>query len=578
MATTDIMGPARNRVDGRLKVTGAAKYSVEFDVPNCAYAWPVESNIAKGKILSIDAGAAEKAPGVLVVLTHRNIPKPKNAQASEERNSGKGIRNKHRLPLSDDEVHYAGQYVAIVVARTIEQARSASQLVRVHFAPEQPVLEMKNSSDAKKPDKNHGAPVQLSKGDLEAALKKDGIVRIEQTYVTPVETHNPIEMSGTIAVWEAEDKLTLYDATQFVKGVQSILSRAWNLPLENVRVICPFVGGAFGCKGAVWPHVLIAAMAAKAAGVPVKFHVPRKFMFTSAGHRPETRQRVSLAATSDGKLQAMEHVSGTSSATAGEYVESAGPRSTGIMYNSPVIRVEETVYPLNMGTPTFMRAPGECPGTYALECALDELAYALKMDPVALRLVNHADNHPLKNLPFSAKHLKECYSVGAERFGWSKRNATPGSMRDNDLVVGWGMATATYPAHKMEAAAKVQLRNDGSATVQCAAHDLGTGAYTALTQISSVQLGIPFEKVTFKLGKSDYPFGPVAGGSNTTGTVGTAIHEVAQLLHHSLADLAVKDSQSPLYNLNADDIAMVAPGRIGLKDDTRKSDGFTDIM
>src|SRR4051812_2725899 len=579
MAATDIMGPARNRVDGRLKVTGAAKYSVEFDVPNCAYAWPVESNIAKGKILSIDSSAAEKAPGVLMVLTHRNIPKPKNAQASEERNSGSGIRNEHRLPLSDDEVHYGGQYVAIVVARTIEQARNASMLVRVHFAPEQPVLDMKNAGDAaKKPDKNHGAPVQLSKGDLEAALKKDGIVRIEQTYVTPVETHNPIEMSGTIAVWEAEDKLTLYDATQFVKGVQSILSRAWNLPLENVRVICPFVGGAFGCKGAVWPHVLIAAMAAKAANVPVKFHVPRKFMFTSAGHRPETRQRVALAATKDGKLQAMEHVSGTSSATAGEYVESAGPRSTGIMYNSPVIRVEETVYPLNMGTPTFMRAPGECPGTYALECALDELAYALKMDPVALRVVNHADNHPLKNLPFSAKHLKECYSVGAERFGWSKRNATPGSMRDNDLVVGWGMATATYPAHKMEAAAKVQLRNDGSATVQCAAHDLGTGAYTALTQISSEQLGIPFEKVTFELGKSDYPWGPVAGGSNTTGTVGTAIHEVAQLLHRTLAELAVKDSQSPLFNLKPDEISMVSPGRIGLKNDSTKSDGFTDIL
>src|SRR3954466_12090445 len=473
MAATDIMGPGLNRVDGRLKVTGAAKYSVEFDVPNCAYAWPVESNIAKGKILSIDSSAAEKAPGVLVVLTHRNIPKPKNAQASEERNSGKGIRNEHRLPLSDDEVHYAGQYVAIVVARTIEQARSASQLVRVHFAPEQPVLEMKNSSDAKKPDKNHGAPVQLSKGDLEAALKKDGFVRIEQTYQTPTETHNPIEMSGTIAVWEASDKLTLFDATQFVKGVQNILARAWDLPIENVRVISPFVGGAFGCKGAVWPHVLLAATAAKATGVPVKFHVPRKFMFTATGHRTPTRQRISLAATKDGKLQAIQHVSNTVTSPVGEYTESCGARSSGIMYASPAIRVEETVFPINVGTPTFMRAPGECPGTYALESAMDELAYALKMDPVALRLTNHADNHPLKNLPFSAKHLKECYSLGAERFGWSKRNPAPGSMHDGDMLVGWGMATATYPAHKMEAAAKVQLRGDGSVTVQCAAHDLG---------------------------------------------------------------------------------------------------------
>lgn len=573
------MGPARNRVDGRLKVTGGAKYAVEFGVPNCAYAWPVESNIAKGKILSIDTRAAEKSPGVLIVLTHRNIPKPKNAQAPDERNSGKGIRNEQRLPLSDDRVHYAGQYVAIVVARTIEQARSASLLVRVNYAPEKPVLDMQQAgSAAKKPEKNHGAPVQLSKGDLDPVLRTAGVVKVEQTYITPVETHNPIEMSGTIAVWESEDKLVLYDATQFVKGVQSILSRAWNLPVENVRVISPFVGGAFGCKGAVWPHVLIAAMAAKATGVPVKFHVPRKFMFTGAGHRPETRQWISLAATRDGKLQAMQHVTGTSTSTAGEYIESCGPRSTGVMYNSPVIRVEEKLYPVNVSTPTFMRAPGECPGTFALETALDELAYALKMDPVTLRVVNHADNHPMKNVPFSAKHLKECYTLGAEQFGWSKRNPEPRSTRDGESLVGWGMATATYPAHKSDAAAKVQLRADGSATVQCATHDLGTGAYTAFTQISSEQLGLPFEKVTFELGKSDYPWGPVAGGSNSTATVGTALHEVAELLHKTLAEIAVQDSKSPLYNLKSDEIFMVEPGRIGLKSDKAKSDGFIDIL
>src|SRR5438477_10169494 len=380
MATTNIMGPARNRVDGKLKVSGRATYSVEFVVPNCAYVWPVESNIAKGKILSIDATAAEKAPGVVKVLTHRNIPKPKNAKAPDERNSGKGIRNEQRLPLGDDEVHYAGQYVAVVVARTIEQARSASTLVRVSYAPEPPVLKMDDAA-GKKPDKNHGAPVQLAKGELSTALSHDNLIKVEQTYITPVETHNPIEMSGTIAVWEAEDRLTLYDATQFVKGVQSVLARAWNLPTENVRVISPFVGGAFGCKGAVWPHVFIAAMAAKAAGIPVKFHVRRKFMFTGTGHRPETRQWVSLAASKDGQLQAMQPVSGTSASTVGEYIESCGPRSTGVMYNSPVIRVQETVYPVNVATPTFMRAPGECPGTYALECAMDELAYALKMDP-----------------------------------------------------------------------------------------------------------------------------------------------------------------------------------------------------
>jgi xanthine dehydrogenase YagR molybdenum-binding subunit len=483
------------------------------------------------------------------------------------------------MPFADGEVHYAGQYVALAIAQTIEAARHAAQLVRVSYAPEEPLLTMEAAEHkAKKPEKNKDEHVQLKKGDVDAALRDPGLTKIEQTYITPTETHNPIEMSGTIAAWEGDDKLTLWDATQFVKGCQSVVARAWNLPTENVRVICPFVGGAFGCKGAVWPHVLAATMAAKAAGVPVKFHVRRQDMFTSTGHRTPTEQRIALAATRDGKLRAMRHVTDTLTSTVGQFTESCGARSTGIMYDSPAIRVEETVFPVNVSTPTFMRAPGECPGTYALECAMDELAYALKMDPVALRLANHADNHPIKNVPFSAKHLKECYQIGAEKFGWAKRNPQPRSMRDGDLLVGWGMATKTYPAHKMNAAAKVILRADGSATVQCATHDLGTGAYTAFTQISSEQLGIPFEKVTFELGKSDFPFGPVAGGSNSTATVGTALHEVAGMLHNALAQLAVKDSNSPLYNEKVEAISMVEPGRIGVKDAHAKTDSYTDIL
>jgi xanthine dehydrogenase YagR molybdenum-binding subunit len=573
------IGPARSRVDGRLKVTGAAKYSVEFEVPGCAYGWTVESNIAKGKITAIDTKAAQGAPGVLAVLTHLNTPKFKSAPKKEGGGGGSGIRNEERFPLNDDEVHYAGQYVALVVAKTIEQARHAASLVRVSYAPEEPLLTMEAAEHkAEKPKKNNDEYVQIKKGDVGAALKDASLVKIEQTYITPTETHNPIEMSGTIAVWEGDQKLTLYDATQFVKGVQNILAHAFGLELENVRIICPFVGGAFGCKGAVWMHVLLAAMGAKVAGVPVKMHVTRRNMFVGAGHRTPTRQTLSLAATRDGKLQAMRHVSETLTSTVGQFTESCGARSTGLMYESPAIRVEETVFPVNVSTPTFMRAPGECPGTYALECALDELAIALKIDPVALRLANHADNHPTKNVPFSAKHLKEAYQLGAEKFGWAKRNPEPRSMRNGDLLLGWGMATATYPAHKMSAAAKVQLRANNTATVQCATHDLGTGAYTAFTQISSEQLGLPFENITFELGKSDFPFGPVAGGSNSTGTVGTAIHEVAGLLHKALAELAVKDSKSPLFNLKPDDITMIAPGRIGLKADTAKSDAYADIL
>jgi xanthine dehydrogenase YagR molybdenum-binding subunit len=572
-----ILGPIRNRVDGRLKVTGGAKYSVEFELPKCAYGWPVESNIAKGQIIAIDTKEAEAAPGVLAVLTHLNAPKPKEPQAKHDK--GYGIRNEERLPLSDDRVHYAGQYVALAVATTVERACHAASLVHVNYAPEEPLLTMEAAEHkAEKPKTNNDEHVQLKKGDVEAALKDSSLIQIEQTYLTPTETHNPIEMSGTIAAWEGEDKLMLYDATQFVKGVQSVVARAYGLETENVRIVCPFVGGAFGCKGAVWPHVFLAAMGAKAAGVPVKVHVPRKSMFTGTGHRTPTRQTISLAATRDGILKAIQHVSETLTSTVGDFTESCGARSSGVLYESPSIKVEETVYPVNIATPTFMRAPGECPGTYALECAMDELAYALRMDPVSLRVANHADNHPTKGVPFSAKHLKEAYQLGAEKFGWAKRKPDPRSMHDGNLLVGWGMATATYPAHKMNAAAKVQLRANGTATVQCATHDLGTGAYTAFTQISSEQLGLPFEKVTFELGKSDFPFGPVAGGSNSTGTVGTAIHEVALLLHKALADLAVKDSKSPLFNLKTDEIAMVAPGRIGSKNDQAKSDAYVDIL
>jgi xanthine dehydrogenase YagR molybdenum-binding subunit len=430
---------------------------------------------------------------------------------------------------------------------------------------------------SKQPSKNHDENVQVKKGDVAAPFSDSSLVKIEETYVTPTETHNPIEMSGTIAAWDG-DKLTLWDATQFVKGVQSVMARAWGLPLENVRVINPFVGGAFGCKGAVWPHVIAATMAAKAAGVPVKFHVRRQDMFTSTGHRTPTQQTIALAAIRTGKLQAMQHVTDTLTSTVGQFTESCGARSTGVLYESPNVRIEETVYPVNVSTPTFMRAPGECPGTYALECAMDELAVALKMDPVALRMANHADHHPTKGVPFSAKHLKECYQLGAEKFGWVKRDPQPRSMRDGDLLLGWGMATKTYPAHKRDAAAKVILRADGSATVQCATHDLGTGAYTAFTQISSEQLGVPFEKIKFELGNSDYPFGPVAGGSNSTATVGTAIHEVAGLLHRALADLAVKDANSPLYEAKAEEITMLAPGRIGLRSNRTKSDSYIDVL
>lgn len=569
-------GKPIDRVDGRLKVTGAAKYPAEFRPSGAVHAFLVTSTIAKGTITAIDTGTAQKAPGVLAILTHLNAPKlaePPNDKDSE------GIRIEQRIPLADAKISYGGQYVAMVIADTFERARYAATLVKLTYATEKHALRKEDAPHtAKKPAKNFGEEIQVKKGDVDSALKNPAFIKIAQTYSTPAETHNPMECSATIAVWEAPDRLTIYDATQYVKGAQAIVAHAFGLKRENVRVVCPFVGGAFGCKGPVWPHTFLAAMAAKEVGRPVKLELTRQQMFTGTGHRPATLQAIALAASKDGKLQAIRHHNENPTSPVGEWIEMSAYGATSALYAAPAIEFGHTIYEVNIAQPSFMRAPGECPGTYALECAMDELAYALKIDPLQLRLINDSPNHPIKGVPWSTKHLRECYQVGAEKFGWQRRNPEPRSMKEGHLLVGWGLATATYPAHKWEADAHVQLSADGSAIVRCATHDLGTGAYTAFTQISADALGVPIEKVKFELGNSDYPMGPVAGGSNSTATVGSAIVDAAQKLHEKLAKLAVAHARSPLFKLDPAKIAMFDPGRLATQSDAKESDTFSDIM
>ncbi len=357
------VGPARDRVDGLDKVTGAATYAVEFDVPHCAYAWTVESTIAKGRVTAIDPRAALAAPGVLAVLTHENAPKLAKPNQNEAPPTRRGIRNEERNPLSDATVHYAGQYLAAVVAQSIEQARHAASLVRVNYATEGPVvLTLDAAGDsAERPAENNGEAVQIASGDVAPALTDPELVRIEQTYVTPTETHNPIEMSGTIAAWDGDRADGLRMQPSSSKACEHVVAASFGLKDDDVRVISPFVGGAFGCKGAVWPHVLLAAMAAKVARVPVKLHVPRQSMFTSTGHRTPTRQTMTFAASRDGKLRAMQHVTETHTSTVGTYVESCGARSTAMLYASPAIRIDETIHRADVGTPTFMRRRANAP-------------------------------------------------------------------------------------------------------------------------------------------------------------------------------------------------------------------------
>ncbi|MGN6626414.1 MAG: xanthine dehydrogenase family protein molybdopterin-binding subunit, partial [Tepidisphaeraceae bacterium] len=455
------IGTPIDRVDGRLKVTGRATYAAEAPIQGVAHAVLVSSVIARGKIKSIDTTLARQQAGVLRVVTPKNvagISEPKKGDPQ----SGGGLREEERLPLDDWDITYAGQYVAAVVAETLEQARHAADLISIEYDSQTPVFQMQASgADSDKPKQDMGRPLQISKGDVAAVLKNadaSGLTVVKQTYTTPVETHNPMEMHATVAQWDGDDKLTVWDATQYIMGVRATLASAFKLSESNVRVLCPFVGGGFGCKGAQWPHTILAAALAKMVKRPVKLMLTRQQMFTGVGHRPLTEQTLTLAAGKDGKLAAVQHASRIQGSMVGDFIEPCGIGTSRVLYETPTMEISHELSKVNIAPPTFMRAPGETPGTFALESAMDELAYALSIDPLQLRLINYAEKHPESGKPWSSKHLRECYQAGAEKFGWSKRNMQPGSMKsDEGLPLGWGMATATYPGNRFPGTARIRL-------------------------------------------------------------------------------------------------------------------------
>ncbi len=560
------VGRPFDRVDGRLKVTGRACYSAEAMVTGCAHAVIVQSTIASGRITSIDASAAEAAPGVLAVITRGNMPKLKSGQQAET-----------RMPLSDDVVHYAGQHVAVVVADTLERAVSGARLVRVRYAERTPVLEIGDPrAKVERPADRFGEPLQVSKGPVDSALADAGNVVVRGTYVTPVEHHNPMEPSATIAAWQGDDRLTLWDATQGVSSRRATVARALGLELENVRVISRFLGGGFGCKGDAWPHALLAAVAARHVGRPVKLALTRGQMFTSCGHRPETRQTVSLAATADGRLRAIRHDSEMHDSPVGHHVEPCGAGSSAVMYETPALAYTHAVTQVNIASATFMRAPGENPGTFALETAMDELAYKLGIDPLALREINYSDAAPSTGLPFSTKSLREAYRLGAERFGWAPRaRGAPATRTRDGRRIGRGMATATYPAHRFpnQARIKVHIGPDGEvrAIGQCATQDLGTGAYTACAQMTAMVTGLPMERVTFELGDTRLPAGGVSGGSATTAGVGQALSEAATKLRDHLLQIAKRDAHSPLASSTPDRVTLRGDELVDVVDASRRA-------
>src|ERR1700693_2125690 len=538
----DSIGQPLDRVDARLKVTGQATYSAEHKIPNVAHAVLVTSSIAKGRILSVDTAAAERVTGVLAIMTNRNAPKL--AKNPMEIANGAPTDRKLQL-LQDDRVYYASQPIAVAIAESLEAAYEAAGLVKGRYAREPHSVNMDHGlPNSYVPKKMGGAgdPAQSARGDVAAGLSEANS-KIEQTYTTPFHTHNPMEPHATIAAWDGNDKLTLYDATQGIFGDRKRVADLLGLQPENVRVISLYLGGGFGSKGPTWSHVVLCAMAAKQVQRPVKLVLARRQMFEPIGFRSETRQHIVAGARTDGTLTALRNETISHTSSFDEFTETAS-LPTRMLYSVPNNSTLQRLVRSDIGTPSYTRAPGECPGTFALEVAMDELAYKLQMDPLELRLKNYAEQDEDKKLPWSSKTLRECYRMGAERFGWSRRQREHRSMRDGNVLVGWGMATAVYPARRSPSAARAQINPDGSALVESGTQDLGGGTYTIMTQIAADGSGVSPTRVPFRLGDTNYPQTPVSGGSQTAASTGSAVYLAARALREKLLQLAISDSGS----------------------------------
>ena len=572
-----LVGSKVSRVDGRLKVTGKADYTSDHSFPNMAWAFAVKSTIARGSISNLDVAAAQKAPGVVAVYTPQNRPKMYPPKKPE---SAGGITSEPLAPLADNSIHYYGQDIAYVVAETYEQAREAASMVRVTYSEDTPAATA-SASKLEPPESVNGEKPHLEKKASGVASVADAWqsspVKIDTTYVTSFVHHHPMEPHAVVAKWDDDERLTFYTPSQWMYGTRNFLAQSLALQKEHVRVISHYVGGGFGCKGSSWMYMLMVAVAARELKRPVKFVMERENMFTSNGYRPKTTQHLQLGASPEGKLQAVRHLSETSQSPVGPFVEGTGHAASQVLYASPNIEIDHQVYKLDLNAPTFMRAPGESPGIYALESAMDELAVALKMDPVQLRLANMTKNHPMSDLPFSSRNLEECYRVGSDSFGWAGRSPTPGGKVDEDWLVGWGMATASYPAHRSPASAKARILSDGTAQVDCASQDLGTGTYTIMTQTAADELGLPLEKVVARLGDSSQPEAPVSGGSQSTASILPAIQMSCRSALEQLSKLASSDTGSPLHGMTMDDLE-AADGGLRSKADHSKQQTFVEIL
>jgi len=573
---TSPIGRDTLRIDGPRKVTGLAQYTSDFNFPGMLYAVPVEATIANGKLLTLDTSAAEKMPGVRAVFHRANIgrifrstPAPGFDRVCLER----------RPPFEDDVIRYYGQYIALAVAGTFEAARAAADAVRATYSKEKPnvesLLEAGNDPDVVLTAYGPMQRLQSHRGDAAAAFAS-APVKLDETYVTPAETHNPLELHSTTAIWDAQ-MLTLYDSTQGVVNLRGVLAQMFGLPKENVRVIAKFLGSGFGGKLYPWTHVPLAAAAARQLGKPVKLVVSRKMMFQTVGHRARTQQGVRLGATREGKLVSLQHDYIYHMSMLDQYHEDCG-EATPFQYSVPNLRVTFGRARRNIGATADMRGPGAVPGLYATESAMNEMADRLKIDPVRFRLLNEPKIDESLNLPFSSRHYVECLNLGAEKFGWSKRNPAVASMKRDGLTLGWGMAGAAWVAGRFAAEANMQLRDDGTVRIACATQDIGTGTYTILAQLASDKTGVPIEKIEVELGDSALPDGPISGGSLATSSVIPAVFKAADQAISSLVIVAVATPGSPFLGHKPEDLALEG-GRIFVKaEGVAKGVPFGDVL
>jgi xanthine dehydrogenase YagR molybdenum-binding subunit len=564
------IGQPLTRREGVLKVTGSARYAADHHPPGMLYAVLAVSSIARGRVAFLDVQAAKAHAGVVEVITPAN--RPALAQDPDEKTNPFMFRLDL---LQSDRVRYANQPIAVVVAETLEAATEGAALLSPRYDIDPTRMGLDAAESFVPPGVGIGNPAVVHRGDVEAGLAAAS-KQIEATYETAPQYHNAMEPHAIVAEWDG-DTLSIDTPSQGLAMAQGRLAGLFGISPDKIHIRSPFLGGGFGSKGFISGPQVLGVMAARMVGRPVKLVLRREQMFGPVGHRAPTRQTLRMGAGNDGKLTALDHHTKTTSSTFDDFFEPASDISH-TLYASPAIATSHEAVRVDTGTPLFMRAPGEATGSIALESAIDEMAQACGMDPLAFRLKNYAEVEPISGKPFSSKALRDCYTQGAKRFGWERRPLAPRQMRDHDgLLVGWGVGTATFPALMFQAQAKAVLRRDGSGVVEIGAHDMGQGAWTALAQIAADGLGLHIDQVEFRSGTSDLPDAGIAGGSAHTATAGMAIHNAGADVVARLADLATSDDRSPLFGAgNAGVIAR--GGRLFRRDDESRSESYSDIL